>query len=167
VHATELGLKNITRVAGFLLGATCKEGEDYQLLRNMYDQLVRQRERELGHVVNLVGGMVENNLWYGQADHVFDRVNAAKQREAVAFLNQHAFQTPLELVDTNILARLESSGAADRILASQRRLLGSLVNDQRLKRMAELANRAPPRAYPPAELLSDLRANIWSELQAE
>ena len=54
--ATALGLKNITRVAGYLVEATSTPGEDYSLLRNMFDKLLGQWSRELGHVVGLVGG---------------------------------------------------------------------------------------------------------------
>ena len=48
IAATELGLKNIDRVAGYLVKATAKKGENYDLLRNMYDQLVGQREPRAG-----------------------------------------------------------------------------------------------------------------------
>jgi hypothetical protein len=166
VRATELGLKNIARVAAFLVSATCKEGEDYELLGNMYTQVIRQRDRELEHVANELGGMILNNVWYGQGDHLYDPVSAEKQREAVAFLNENAFQTPGYLVDTNILQRLEPNGAADRILNSQRRLLGVLIDDARCKRMAEVASRSPNPAYLPTDLLGDLRSGIWSELDA-
>jgi hypothetical protein len=166
VRATELGLKNIARVAAFLVNATCKEGEDYELLGNMYTQVIRQRDRELEHVANELGGMVLNNVWYGQGDHLYDPVSAEKQREAVAFLNEQAFQTPGYLVDTNILQRLEPNGAADRILNSQRRLLSVLIDDARCKRMAEVASRSPNPAYLPTDLLGDLRSGLWSELDA-
>src|SRR6267143_485130 len=166
VRATELGLKNIARVAAFLVSATCKEGEDYELLGNMYTQVIRQRDRELEHVANELGGMILNNVWYGQGDHLYDPVSAEKQREAVAFLNEHAFQTPGYLVDTNILQRLEPNGAADRILNSQRRLVSVLIDDARCKRMAEVASRSPNPAYLPTDLLSDLRSGLWSELDA-
>src|SRR6266568_2158253 len=166
VRATELGLKNIARVAAFLVNATCKEGEDYELLSNMYTQVIRQRDRELEHVANDVGGMILNNVWYGQGDHLYDPVSAEKQREAVAFLNEHAFQTPGYLVETNILQRLEPNGAADRILNSQRRLLSVLIDDARCKRMAEVASRSPSPAYLPTDLLADLRSGLWSELEA-
>jgi hypothetical protein len=167
IRATELGLKNIARVAASLVSATCKENEDYELLQNMYEQLVRQRTRELGHVANVVGGMVRNNLWYGQADRMFEPVSSEKQREAVAFLNQNAFQTPTNLIDPNIFLRLESSGAADRILNSQRSILNTLINDQRIERMAEYANREPGLAYAPSDLLKELSSGIWNELTVE
>ncbi|MEO8427235.1 MAG: zinc-dependent metalloprotease [Verrucomicrobiota bacterium] len=167
IRATELGLKNIARVAAYLVSATCKENEDYELLQNMYTQLIRQRTRELGHVANVVGGMVRNNLWYGQANRMFEPVNAERQREAIAFLNQNAFQTPTNLIDPNIFLRLESSGAADRILNSQRSILDTLINDQRIERMAEYANREPRLAYPPSDLFKDISSGIWNELTAE
>src|SRR6185503_14095284 len=49
VLATELGLKNIDRIMDYLVKATCKEGEDYELLQTLYSQTMAQRDRELGH----------------------------------------------------------------------------------------------------------------------
>jgi K+/H+ antiporter YhaU regulatory subunit KhtT len=150
-------------VAGYLVKATCKPGEDYELLRNMYEQVINQRNRELGHVANLVGGMVKKNLRFGDADRVFHPVNRARQKEAVEFLNQHAFRTPKELLDPDILWRLEPNGAADRVLSGQRRLLRSLVNERRVKRMAEHAAMAGDEAYPAHEMLADVHKAIWAE----
>jgi hypothetical protein len=160
VKATELGLKNIARVAAYLVSATCKEGEDYDLLNNMYTQLLRQRDRELGHVANVVGGVVQNNLWFGQRDHVFDPVPAERQRAAVALLNEHAFKVPDYLVNPDILNRIDPDGVADRLLTSQRAILASLLEDARTKRMSDHANRTKD-AYSPAALLDDLLAGIF------
>ena len=74
VAATELGLKNIDRVAGYLVKATARKGEDYEQLQNMYVQLVGQRNRELMHVVDLVGGSVQTNFFYGDGDKPYDAV---------------------------------------------------------------------------------------------
>jgi hypothetical protein len=165
ILATELGLKNIQRVMGYLVRACCKPGEDYRLLRNMYDQVVAQRNRELGHVTSLVGGMVRQNLRYGDADRVFHPVDRVRQKEAIAFLNRHGFQTPRELLDPDVIWRLETNGAADRILSGQKSLLRSLVNDRRIKRMVEHEAMEQDRAYPASEMLSDIRSGIWSEFQ--
>src|SRR5204863_5674132 len=86
LRATELGLTNISRVASFLVSATCKEGEDYELLGNMYNQRFQQRNRELEHAANELGGMSMNNAWYGQGDHINEPVTPDKQRQAIAFL---------------------------------------------------------------------------------
>ena len=49
-----LGLQNLDRVLEYLIDATCTPDDNYDLLRNMYTQVINQRNRELGHVANLV-----------------------------------------------------------------------------------------------------------------
>jgi len=164
VRATELGLKNIDRVAGFLVSATSQEGENYDLLRNMYTELFIQRNRELGHVASVVGGFVQTNFWYPDGKKVYDPVPAEKQHNAVKFLIEHAFQTPTALINPDVLDRLEAHGAADRILSSQRSILERLLDEPRLKRMSELAVRQPAAAYRPDQLMNDLHEGIFNEL---
>ena len=164
ILATEMGLRNIDRVASYLVDATCSEGEDYRLLRNMYDELHGQRDRELMHVANVVGGFERQNLWFGDSDRVYHPLAADKQREAVRFLLDHAFTTPETMVDPEITLRLESNGAADRVVRGQKRILQALINESRVKRMAEHAAWAPENPYLATELMSDLRHGIWSEL---
>ena len=166
IRATELGLKNIDRVAGYLVKATAKSGENYDLLRTIYQELLNQRNRELGHVANVVGGSVHTNFWYPDGKKVFAPVPVEQQKKAVQFLNEHAFRIPPALIAPDILDRLESHGSAQRILASQRSLLGVILNETRLDRMSELAARTPSSAYSPADLVKDLHAEIWSELKA-
>ena len=166
IAATALGLKNIERIAGFLVEATCREGEDYALLRNMYDQLLGQRDRELGHVINVVGGMVAQNLWYGDSDKVFSAVAAERQREAVRFLIDQGFETSEALLAPNIVDRLETHGAAARVLRTHKRILSGLINESRVMRMAEHAERAADDAYTPAQMLADVRNGVWSDLNA-
>jgi hypothetical protein len=167
VAATELGLKNLDRVAAYLVKATTKKGEDYSMLQNMYEQVVAQRNRELMHVASLLGGSVQTNLWVGDADHRFDPVPGEQQKKAVAFLVENAFRTPKSLIEPDIVNRLEAGGAADRILNAQTMLLRVLVNETRLKRMGEQSARNPKTSYAPAALLADLRDGIWSELKGE
>lgn len=167
IEATTLGLKNIDRVAEYLVKATARKGEDYEQLRNMYTQLLAQRNRELGHVANMVGGFVRNNVWYGDGDKVFEPVPADRQRAAVKFLVETSFTTPQQLLRPDILERLESHGAADRILAGQRQILDMLLIDPRLRRMAEFANKDRKNAYLPVDLLGDLHDGIFGELKAD
>ncbi|MBC8403934.1 MAG: zinc-dependent metalloprotease [Planctomycetes bacterium] len=168
IGATAMGLKNLDRVAAYLVDACCDEGEDYSLLDNMYGQLIGQRNRELMHVANIVGGVNKTNLRFGDADQVYFPVEAKQQAEAVAFLNKHAFQTPESLINPEILLRLEAGGAPDRILSSQKRLLQALISSARVKRMSEQAARiTPDQHYSPLTMLGDLRLGIWSELEAD
>ena len=95
IRATELGLKNIDRVAGYLVKATAKAGENYDLLRDVYGELINQRNRELGHVANVVGGLVQNNLWFPRRQKGLSAQSPpTSRRRPSQFLNEHAFQTP-------------------------------------------------------------------------
>lgn len=170
--ATVLGMKNIDRVADYLVEACARKGEDYELLNNMYSQLLSQRTRELMHVTAIVGGYEEINLFYGDADQIFYPIAAGRQKEAVQFLIQQTFKTNPKLISPQITLRLETSGAADRILSSQRSILSSLMRTSRLDRMAEQVQRVADSegeetVYRPEQLLNDLTHGIWSELKAE
>jgi len=164
VEATRLGLANLERVADYLVEATSDEGEDYDLLEDMYGALLGQWRREMGHVVSVVGGFEEINLYYGDAEQRYFPIETGKQREAIEFLNQNAFATPEMFLREDITLRLEPAGAIERVVNTQSALLRGLINHQRVKRMSEHAARAGGDAYEPAEMLSDLRSGVWSEL---
>ncbi len=83
VEATRLGLRNLERVAGYLVKATSKPGKDYELLSDEYGALLAQWSREMGHVANVVGGVEEINLYYGDASRRFFPNPADYQQQAV------------------------------------------------------------------------------------
>ena len=163
IEATELGMKNIDRIADFLVKACCKEGQDYDLLKNMYEQLIRQRSRELNHVASMVGGFENINLYFGDADRRFHPIDSDRQRKAVQLLIKHGFNTNKKLIDPAITRRLEANGAANRILSSQRSILRSLINKDRIERMSEhvATSENSQNVYTPAEMLEDVRQGIW------
>ena len=164
VQATTLGLQNLERIAALLVDATSTEGEDYDLLDNMYNELFGQWNREMGHVANIVGGVEQINLYYGDADQRFFPLDPDYQRSAVKFLVENALRTPHKMIPPEISLRLTANGVADRVLSAQSRLLRSLVNARRINRMAEHADGVEYGAYTPAEMLADLRYGIYSEL---
>jgi hypothetical protein len=166
VEATRLGLRNLERVAGYLVEATSKPGEDYELLENMHEALLGQWRREMVHVANVVGGVERVNLYYGDADRRFFPVAAGRQREAVRFLNEHAFRTPRMFLDPDVTGRLEAAGVSERIVDAQRAVLASLLDEERAQRMSELAESASGEVYQPVELMQDVTDGIWSELSA-
>ncbi|MDX1933171.1 MAG: zinc-dependent metalloprotease [Capsulimonadales bacterium] len=164
IEATTLGLKNIDRNVNLLLSATSKFGEDYQMLDEMYNELLGQRQTELNHVVKLVGGVVETDYHAGRGGEVFVPVPAAKQAQAVKFLIDNAFATPKSLLVPGILNRIAPNGVMDRVLASQRQILNSLLNESRVKRLvdAEALSRTP--TYTAKRLVSDVQSGVWTEL---
>jgi len=166
VGATRLGLANLERIADMLIDATAEEGEDYRILDNMHGALLGQWSREMGHVANVVGGVERVNLWYGDAEQRYFPIDRGRQREAVQFLNDYAFQTPMMFLDPDVTGRIEATGAVDRVLSAQTRLLRSLLSDDRVARMSEHAQRDSDDAYQPVELLYDLREGVFGELRS-
>ena len=163
-RATELGLKNIARTADFLVSATTAQRyEPYDLLAEAYGRLVAQWRTELGHVVNVVGGVDSRERYVSQIGPRYTPIPRVRQAEAVQFLLTNAFRTPAFLVKPDVLRRIEAAGAVSRVRAAQNSLMNSLLQSQRLERLIEQA--ALDRiTYTPLQFLTDLRLGIWSDL---
>jgi hypothetical protein len=164
VRATTLGMKNLERVVKLIPQVAEKPGESYDEVRTLYNEAVGQWGRYMGHVTAVVGGAYTQET-YGRGER-FRPVEKARQREAVRYLNQAAFQVPAMFLDPALLRRIENDGAVERFRARQAGVLNQLMNPARLNRLAEfeaLATR-PADVYTLADLMTDLRAGIWGEL---
>ena len=167
VAATQLGMRNLQRAMDALVSATTEPGKDYSTLREMYGQVFGQRNRELGHVVAMVGGVVETRRIAGQEGVVHTPVPREKQKEAMKYIIDEGLRTPKEFIRPEILALLEPSGIAERVLQGHTMLLSGLLDNQRLGRLATLEALAPAagKPYTMSEMLTDLRGGVWSELK--
>lgn len=167
VRATALGIRNIRRVARLIEPATeSVSGETYEDLEEIYNRVVGQWATELGHVARIPGGTYKQEKVVGQRGAVYTPVSRARQKAAVAFLAENAFRTPGYLLDPALLRKIEPSGSIDRVGAAQRRVLTTLLDNQRMQRMIELEGLARRRAdvYPLGEMLGDVRRGVWTEL---
>lgn len=164
VEATTLGLRNLERVAGYLVKATSKPGKDYELLSVEYGALLAQWSREMGHVANVVGGVEEVNLYYGDANRRFFPNPADYQQRAVSFLLDNALATPTNFTGDDIVSRLTAEGTAQRILTTQNAVLKTLISSRRIDRLAEIEQTATNASYSPTKLFADLRGGLFREL---
>ena len=164
VQATGLGVKNLERVAAMLLDAAASPGDPYDDLDQLYGRLVGQWATEMNHVAAVVGGFNSQQKHAGQEGVRFTAIPRETQAEAVAFLNEQAFTTPMFLVDPEILRRIEPVGVLDRIQTSQTRVLRTLLRGDRIERLVEQEALDGALAYPATEFLADLRAGLWLEL---
>jgi hypothetical protein len=164
VKSSGLGMRNLERVMGSLLRVAERPGQDYTLLNELYGNAVSQWGRYNGHVAAIIAG-AETWERYGTGPR-FEPFPRAKQKEAMAYLNQHAFRVPAMFLDREILRRIEQEGVVNRIRVAQGNLLNSLLNVNRLNRLVEYeALAALPRdKYTAGEYLADLRAGVWGEL---
>jgi Met-zincin/Domain of unknown function (DUF5117)/Domain of unknown function (DUF5118) len=168
VASTTLGLKNLERVSGMLLAATtAKAGEDYGDLEEVYGRMLGQWATELSHVAAIVGGFNSQTKNVGQDGVRFMPVSRERQQRAVQFLNANAFRTPSYFIKPEILRRIEPSGVLDRVEASQRRVLNSLLSSARVNRLVEQEALDGAAAYQAVDFLADVRRGIWSEIYVD
>ncbi len=169
VESTALGLKNLERVAAMLLDAIATDaaaGDPYDDLDELYGRLVGQWALEMNHVAAVIGGVRSQQKHVGQDGVRFTTIPRETQAEALAFLNDHALTTPMFLVDPEILRRIEPAGALERIRASQARVLRSLLNAGRIRRLVEQEAIDGDAAYAATDFLAELRVGLWAELDA-
>lgn len=164
VRATELGLRNLERVMANLLRATEKPGKDYTLLTSLYGSAVGQWGTYMRHVAAVIGGAITQEK-YGTGRR-FEPVSEARQREAVRFLNERAFQVPRMFLDPEILWRIEARGGVDRIRDAQTSLFATLLQPAKLNTLVQYEAMLDGNTYTLAEYLADLRGGIWGELNA-
>ena len=164
VLAGELGIANLKRIVPRLVEWTYREGENYGELDELYGQVVGQWNRYLGHSARNIGGVYETYKTYEQDGAVYAVVPEARQREAMHFLHQHAFQKPEWLLEMDVLNRIEHAGAVDRIRRTQVGIVNLVLNPQTIARMIEAEAMLGDETYTPLEMLTDLRQGLWSEL---
>ena len=164
VQSTALGLKNLERVAAMLLDATNAPGDPYDDLNELYGRLVGQWATEMNHVAAVVGGVTSQQKHFGQQGVRYTTIPRETQAEAVAFLNDNAFTTPMFLVDPEILRRIEPVGVLGRIRTSQASVLRTVMSRDRLARLVEQQAIDGDVAYAPTDFLADLRGGLWREL---
>ena len=165
VKASEYGIANLKRIVPNLISWIGKDGEDYDDLDELFGNVVGQFRRYMGHVRSNVGGVYEWFRTYEQEGPIYEHVPKERQEEAVAFLNQHLFETPKWLIDEDILGRTQSNGVVENIRSLQVNTLSNLFSTTRLGRMIENEAMNGNEAYSMLELCNDTRSGIFSELR--
>ena len=165
VAATRLGLKNLARISEMLMPATSsKVGDPWNELEEVYGRMVSQWQNEMNHVVRVVGSFNSQQKHIGQEGVRFVSVPKEKQAEAVQFILQNAFQTPMFMIRPEILRRIQVTGIVDRIRTAQNSIMNNLLQSARIDRMVEQAAIDGPTAYTPIQFLTELRKGVWAEL---
>jgi len=165
--ASEYGIKNLKRIMPNLMEWTSemdKPYKDFSDLEEMYGQVLTQFNRYMGHVKTHVGGVMEVYKAIGQDEPVYTHNPKELQKSAVAFLNEHLFQTPEWMMEDEIIARTGDFGALERIRGLQVGTLNNVLEWGRLGRVIENEALNGNEAYKITELFDDLRKGIWTEL---
>ena len=166
VTATTLGTKNLKRIVKMLPGMTLKDAREDKALEELYGATWGQWNRELGHVVAVVGSYSTQNKHGDQPGAIFTPTPKDKQVRAVKFLSEQLLATPTWILDPLITERLRPSAPGTMLLNSQRNVLRGLLDRSRMARMQNQEAAGGDKAYRTDELLADLRAGVFTELSS-
>lgn len=157
------GIKNLQRIVPNLMEWTKQPNEDYSNLNKLYNQVVSQFGRYMGHVTKYVGGIMETPKMVEESGPVYEIVSEEKQKEAVAFLQKNLFNTPTWLINYDIFSRT-GINPVNTIGNIQDNMLGRLLSTRTLTKLLDAEAAQGKSAYQITELLADLKKGIWSEL---
>jgi hypothetical protein len=156
------GIKNLQRILVKLPEWTKENNKGYSSLNELYGQVVTQFQRYMGHVSKNIGGIMTTPKTVEQEGVVVEFVNKAKQKEAMGFLQNQLFVTPIWLVDNNIVA-LTGYNKISTIGNIQSAAIDRLLSNGTLDKLIR-AQEQNAAAYSINEMLTDLRKGIYSEL---
>ena len=141
---------------------TQEEGDRYENLTELYNQLIVQFKRYINHVTKNVGSYYETFKSVEETGDVYEITPKATQKEAINWLAKNIFETPTWALDKNILNKI-TAPADDAIITLQDAALANLLNTARMNRMV-VASARDNNAYGLDEMLSDVKKAVWSEL---
>jgi hypothetical protein len=164
VKASRYGIMNLKRIIPQLRTWTAEPGADYDQLKELYTQVAVQWNRYMGHVATIIGGVDQTRKASDQAGAIYTIIPKARQKEAVAFIGEQAFQTPAWMIQTDILERIEHAGMVERLRQLQGGVLNNVLEPRRMQRLIESESRIGRNAYTLADLFGDVHQSVWTEL---
>lgn len=165
VKASEYGIANLKRIMPNLIKWTTEDGETYDELEYMYNQVLGQFRRYMGHVANNIGGVYQYYKTADQDGAVYTHVSKEHQKACVNFLNNHLFNTPYWMIEKDILNKIEFAGMTNRIRTVQSSYLNNILDFGKMARMIENEALNGNNAYTLENFMNDVKNGIWSELR--
>src|SRR5680860_904847 len=147
VLASQYGIANLKRIVPNLIEWTAEDGKEYDDLKTLYDQVLGQYNRYMGHVSANIGGVYQHYKTYDQEGPVYTHVAANHQKKAMKFLQTELFTTPEWLIDQEIFNKVEFDGNLERVRNFQERTLKNLLDFGRMSRLMENTEINGQKAY--------------------
>ena len=163
--ASTYGIANLKRVLQQIPEWNKEEADMYANVSRMYDAVVSQFGRYLGHVSANIGGRFITNHSIEQPDMVkYAPVPKERQKEALKWLDENLFHEPTWLVKVPYIWEL-----TDRPDTYVSRLVNNVISSSSLLSVSKIARlgqfaQYDASNYKPEEYLADLEGLVFSEL---
>jgi hypothetical protein len=165
VAASTYGIMNLKRILPLIPEWNKEEADMYDNVSRMYDAVVGQFNRYLGHVSANIGGRFITNHSIEQPDIVkYAPVPKARQKAALKWLDENIFHEPAWLLDVPYIWEITDrpdtywSSLVGGVISS-----GNLLSVAKIGRLAQFAENDAAN-YRPDEYLADLEGMVFSEL---
>jgi hypothetical protein len=166
MKAGAYGIKNLQRIMPNLMTWTKVDNEDYRNLNDLYNEVVIQFGRYMGHATKNISGIYETPKSVEQQGAVYEYVPKATQKEAMEFLQKQLFTTPTWLINNDILDRI-GQNAVNVIGARQEVILSRLISTNTFAKLIQAEAADGASAYTMSDMLNDLKNGIWTELNTK
>lgn len=165
MKASAYGIKNLKRVLAGLPEWTKEANEGYDNLADIYKELVGQYNRYMGHVAKNIGGIAATPKTIEEGGDVYEFTSKARQKEAMAFLQEQLFTTPTWLLDYKLVG-IVGINPSSLLAGIQANMVTRLLSPGTLNKLDLFELSKGAAAYTSVEMIGDLKKGIWSELPA-
>lgn len=163
MKAGKYGILNLKRILPNLIDWTKEPNKDYSNARTMYYEIASQFNKYIGHVTKNIAGIYTTPKRVEETGIVYEFVQTATQKEAIAFLNEQLFTTPSWLINKDLI-QLAGVNAVVTIDKLQKGAIARLISRPTFDKMLQNEAQNGVNAYTSIQLLDDLKKGIWSEL---
>ncbi|MBS7565174.1 zinc-dependent metalloprotease [Mucilaginibacter sp. Bleaf8] len=166
VLASQYGIKNLKRIAPQLGKWLSKPDDGQERILTGYTGLWDQLSLYIGHVIKNIGGTYHTVRVNSENKPVYELVPYQHQKQAVAFLNEQVFKTPMWLNTSDLESKLAVSFPLE-LSQLQEMVINGVITRTRLSHMYTDQINHKQKAYSVNELFSDMNHGIFTELYAK
>ena len=153
IKASEYGLKNLKIVAKNLDKWTTSEGQSYDDLNELYNEMIGVYRRYIYHVIKMVGGVNETLMRKGQDYTPYKNLDQALQRQALDFLHVNLWDTQNWLIQKSLVSKIKDEGSLKLIQNLQMSALFRILSVNNLNRILSSHNTLVGQGLHPDEIL--------------
>ena len=153
IKASEYGLKNLKIVAKNIDKWTTTEGQSYDDLNELYNEMIGVYRRYIYHVIKMVGGVNETLMRKGQDNTPYKNLDQALQRQALDFLHVNLWDTQNWLIQKSLVSKIKDEGSLKLIQNLQMSALFRILSVNNLNRILSSHNTLVGQGLHPDEIL--------------
>ncbi len=161
IRASIYGLKNLEIVANNLDEWTTINGQSYEDLNELYNEMISVYRRYVYHVIKMIGGINETIMVKGQKNIPYKNLSYSEQKRALHFLDKHLWTTQNWLIDTELISKIKKEGVLKTIQNLQYAALNQILSVKRLNRLLSSELTLVNKGLDPHELINHLYLSFF------